>query len=57
MLCVSSLKLYRTIVKDSKNTSVKGEVIRHTALCCVLVVPLLVAACVEAFFSSNLICL
>lgn len=55
MLSVSALKLYRVLI--NKNTSVKQEVIRHTIFCGILIVPLIVASLIEAYFSSSLICL
>lgn len=57
MLSVSALKLYRTLVRIDKNASVKGEIIRHTVLCLILTVPLIVAAFIEAYISSGLMCL
>lgn len=57
MLSVSALNLYRTLVKDNKKASVKGEIIRHTALCFILIIPLVIASYVEAYVSSSLICL
>ena len=57
MLNVSALKLYKTLVKDSKNKSIKSEIIRHTMLCIVLIIPLIIASVIEAYLSSSLICL
>nr|MBP3681093.1 hypothetical protein [Clostridia bacterium] len=57
MLNVSALKLYRTLIKENKNSNVKTELIRHTTLCLVLIVPLIVASLVEVYISSSLICL
>ncbi|MBR2786939.1 MAG: stage II sporulation protein M [Clostridia bacterium] len=57
MMNVSALKLYRTIIKNSKGANVKGEVARHTALCCTLIIPLVIASFIEAYISSSLICM
>lgn len=55
MLNVSALKLHRTLLK--KDTNVKNEVIRHTILCVILIIPLVFASFIEAYISSGLICL
>lgn len=57
MLNVSALKLYRTLVKENKNTSVKNELVRHTVLCLILIIPLIIASLIESYVSSSLICL
>lgn len=57
MLNVSALKLYRTLIKENKNSNVKTELIRHTILCLVLIIPLIIASLVESYISSSLICL
>ena len=57
MLNVSALKLHRTLVKEDKTTSVKDEIIRHTILCILLIIPLIIASLIEAYISSSLICL
>ena len=57
MLNVSALKLYRAIIKENKTTSVKSEILRHSVLCLILTVPLVVASVIEAYVSSSLICL
>ena len=55
MLNVSSLKLYRTLVKRSGNTSIKQELIRHTALCGILIIPIILASIISGFLSSSLV--
>lgn len=56
MLCVSALKLYRVLIKSDKNgISIKGEIVRHTMLCMVLLIPMIIASFVEAYISTSLI--
>ena len=57
MLSVSALKLYRMLIKNSKGVSVKGEIIRHTMLCLILTIPMIIASFIETFVSSSLICM
>ena len=57
MLNVSALNLYKAIIKDYKKNSVKSEISRHTALCLILIIPLIIASFIEAFVSSSLILL
>ncbi len=55
MLNVSSLKLHRILIKKERNTNIKQELIRHTALCAILVVPIIFATLISCFVSSNLL--
>ena len=57
MLNVSALKLYRVLIKDNKSVSIKGEIARHTVLCLVLIIPMIIASFIEVFISSSLICM
>ncbi len=57
MLNVSALKLHRVLLKERKDNNIKNEIIRHTMLCIVLIIPLIFASFVEAYISSGLICL
>lgn len=57
MLNVSALKLYRTLIKDNKGIGIKGEIARHTLLCLILIIPMVIASFIEAFISSGLICM
>lgn len=57
MLSVSALKLYRTLVKHSTTTTVKQEISRHTAVCVILIIPLILASCIETYISTWLLCL
>lgn len=55
MLSVSALKLYRTLIKTNTKYSIKEEVVRHTLLCLMLAIPLLIASFIEAYISSTFI--
>ena len=57
MLNVSALRLYRTLIQKEKTASIKSEILRHTALCLILIVPLIIASLVETYISCGLICL
>lgn len=56
MLNVSSLKLYRALIKRNRTVNIKKEFVRHTLLCLVLIIPIIMASIISSFFSSNLIC-
>lgn len=55
MLNVSALKLYRALIKENKNVSVKQEIKRHTMFCLILIIPLILASLIETYISSSLI--
>ncbi len=55
MLNVSSLKLYRTLIKKDRNSSIKQELIRHTILSLILIIPVILIAIISSYISSSLI--
>lgn len=57
MLNVSAINLYRTLIKKNSKDNLKSELIRHTVLCCMLIIPLIIASFVESYISSSLICM
>jgi len=57
MLNVSALKLYRTLIRTDKNGDIKQEIIRHSILCLILIIPLILSAFIEAYVSSGLLSL
>lgn len=57
MLNVSALKLYRTLIQRNRKSSIKSEVIRHTVLSLILIIPVIIASFIEAYISGGLICL
>ena len=56
MLNVSSLRLYRNLIKRSKTVNIKAELIKHTIICFSMIIPIIIASFISSFFSSNLIC-
>ncbi len=57
MLNVSAIKLYRALIKGNKGESIKSEIVRHTVLCLILIIPMIVASLIESYISSSLICM
>ena len=57
MLIVSALKLYRSLIKENKNVNIKQEILRHTILCLILIIPFVLASLIETYISTNLLCL
>lgn len=55
MLNVSSLNLYRVLIKKDKTTNIKQELIRHTIFCIILVIPIIIASIISSIVSSSLI--
>lgn len=51
---VSGMKLYKSIIKKRERENVKIEFIRHTILCAIIAITLLVASLVEVYISTNL---
>lgn len=55
MLNVSSIKLYRVLIKKDKTASIKQELIRHTIFCIILIIPIILASIISSIVSSSLI--
>lgn len=55
MLNVSSLKVYRTLIRKDKFTSIKQEMIRHTLLCMILSIPIIITGVISSYISSEVI--
>ena len=54
-LGVSSIKLYKSIVKDKRKENVKIEIIRHTIFSALMTILLCLSSVVEVFVSNNLL--
>lgn len=54
-MCVSGLKLYKSIMKDKRKENIKLEIIRHTAFCGLMLICLVFASLIEVFISNNLL--
>ncbi|MBR4260817.1 MAG: stage II sporulation protein M [Clostridia bacterium] len=57
MLNVSAFNLYKTLIKKNSKDNLKSEIIRHSVLCLMLIIPLIIASIVESYISSSLICI
>lgn len=55
MLNVSALNLYRVLVGKNNKCGIKQELIRHTSLCLILIIPIIIASFVGGFISNNLV--
>lgn len=54
-LGVSSIKLYKSIIKDKRRENIKVEIIRHTALSIIMLIVLIVSSVVENVISISLL--
>ena len=54
-LGVSSIKLYKSIIKDKRRENIKIEIIRHTALSIIMLILLIVSSVVENVISISLL--
>lgn len=55
MLNVSSLKLYRTLIRKDKTSNIKQELTRHTILCLIMSIPIVITVSISSFISSDVI--
>ena len=55
MLNVSSINLYRCLIKKDKGVNLKKEIIRHTILCIILIIPVILVGVISSFVSSSLL--
>ena len=52
---VSSIKLYRSIIKDKRKNNIKIEIIRHTIIFGLMIILLVLSAIIENVISKNLL--
>ena len=54
-LGVSSIKLYKSIIKDRRKENIKVEIVRHTAFSGIMLIVLIVSSLIENIISINLL--
>lgn len=52
---VSSIKLYKSIVKDKRRDNIKLEIIRHTLISCFMIILLVLSAIIEIAISTGVL--
>ena len=52
-ICVSGVKLYKSIMKNKQRENVKMEILRHTIFCGIMLVFMLISSIVEVYLSTN----
>ena len=53
-LAVSGIKLYKLIMEDRRSQNIKIQIIRHTILCSIIFIILVIAALIESYISVGL---
>ena len=53
-ICVSGVKLYKSIMKNKQRENIKIEVLRHTIFCGIMLVFMLISSIVEVYLSTNI---
>lgn len=53
-ICVSGIKLYKSIMKNKQRESIKMEILRHTIFCAIMLVLMLISSLVEVYLSTNI---
>lgn len=54
-LGVSSIKLYRSIMKDKRKENIKIEIIRHTIISVIMILTLIVSSIIEIVVSNSIL--
>lgn len=53
-ICISGIRLYKSIMKNKNRDNIKIEILRHTIFCTIMLLFMVVASFVEVYLSSNL---
>ena len=53
-ICVSGVKLYKSIMKNKQRENIKFEILRHTIFCFIMLLFMLLSSVVEVYLSTNL---
>lgn len=54
-LAVSSVKMYKSIMKDKHRENIKAEILRHTVFSTIMLALLILSSFIEAYISPNLL--
>ena len=54
-ISISGIKLYKSIIRDRNKANIKYEIIRHSIICMIFFVILLIGSLVETYISGGLI--
>lgn len=53
-ICVSGVKLYKSIMKNKQRENIKLEILRHTIFCGIMLVFMLISSIIEVYLSTNI---
>lgn len=53
-ICVSGVKLYKSIMKNKQRENIKLEILRHTIFCGIMLVFMIISSIVEVYLSTNI---
>ena len=53
-ICVSGVKLYKSIMKNRQRENIKLEILRHTIFCGIMLVFMLISSIIEVYLSTNI---
>lgn len=53
-ICVSGVKLYKSIMKNKQRENIKLEILRHTIFCFIMLLGMVLSALIETYVSTNL---
>lgn len=53
-ICVSGVKLYKSIMRNKQRENIKLEILRHTIFCGIMLVFMLISSIVEVYLSTNI---
>ena len=51
---ISGIRLYKSIMKDRRKENIKLEILRHTFICLLLTIGLILSSFVETYISTNI---
>lgn len=53
-ICVSGVKLYKSIMKNKQKDNIKLEILRHTIFCAIMLLFMVISSVVEVYLSTNI---
>jgi len=53
-ICVSGVKLYKSIMKNKQRENIKLEILRHTIFCLIMLISMVLSSIVEIYLSTNI---
>lgn len=54
-ICISGIRMYKSIMKNKERENIKLEILRHTIFCIIMLLFMMISSLVETYISTNIL--